>query len=98
MTIGRVVGNIWATRKHSGLDRYKLLLVHPLEIESGGVIGEPSLAVDAKFGAGPGDTVLLMDEGSSARQIIKNAKSPVRLIVCGIVDSFSVGQKDLRFH
>ncbi len=98
MIIGRVVGNVWATRKHAALDGFKLLLVQPLEVQSGGVAGEPALAVDARFGSGPGDTVLLMDEGSSARQIIRNPKSPVRLIVCGIVDSFTVGSKDFKYH
>lgn len=98
MTIGRVVGNVWATRKHAGLERSKLLLVQPLDVASGEVRSEPALALDSKFGAGPGDTVLLLDEGSGARQIIKNAKAPVRLVVCGIVDSYSVGDKESRFH
>lgn len=98
MTIGRVVGNVWATRKHSALDKFKLLLVQPVETASGRAIGEPALAVDNKFGAGPGDTVLLLDEGGGARQILKNPKSPVRLVVCGIVDIYTVQGKDYKFH
>lgn len=98
MTVARVVGNVWATRKHPGLDRLKLLLVQPLDGETGRVSGDAALAVDAKFGAGPGDTVLLMDEGSGARQILDNKASPVRLIVCGIIDAVSVGGRDSRYH
>lgn len=74
------------------------MLVQPLDVSTGEVRSEPALALDSEFGAGPGDTVLLLDEGSGARQIIKNPKAPVRLVVCGIVDSYSIGDKESRFH
>ena len=74
------------------------MLVQPLESRSGKVTGEPVLAIDKKFGAGPGDTVLLLDEGGSARQVLEDPRAPVRLIVCGVVDSFSIGKKDFKFH
>ena len=96
MKVARVVGNVWATRKHPGLEGAKLLLVRPLE--AGKPAGQVSMAVDRSFGAGPGDTVLLMDEGSSARQILKDAKAPVRLVICGIVDSVTTQGKDARYH
>lgn len=98
MTIGRVVGNVWATKKHVELEKAKLLLVQVIDGASGQVSGEPSLAVDTKFGAGPGDTVLLMDEGGSARQILGNKNAPVRLVVCGIVDSVSINKKSFKYH
>ena len=37
MRVARVVGNIWATRKHEGLKNSKLLLVQPIERDSGKV-------------------------------------------------------------
>lgn len=98
MIVARVVGNVWATRKHPGLENAKLLLVQAIEARSGQVTGEPALAVDLRFGAGPGDTVLLVDEGSSARQILDRKSAPVRLAVCGVVDSVSVGRETSRFH
>lgn len=93
-----MVGNVWATRKHKGLEKATLLLVQALEASTGNVIGETALAVDKKFGAGPGDTVLLMDEGGSARQILNEPGAPVRLVVCGIVDIVYTGGKDLKYH
>ena len=98
MQISRVVGNVWATRKHPSLVGAKLLLVQPLDSSSGKVIGEPALALDKTFGAGPGDTVLLVDEGSAARQILKDPYAPVRLVICGVIDSVHAGGKDLKYH
>ncbi|MBI2118730.1 MAG: EutN/CcmL family microcompartment protein [Elusimicrobia bacterium] len=98
MRVARVVGNIWATRKHEGLKNSKLLLVQPIERDSGKVMGEISLAIDKNFGAGPGDTVLLVDEGNSARQILNEKKAPVRLVICGIVDSLTVERKTVKYH
>lgn len=98
MRVARVVGNVWAARKHEGLKDAKLLLVQALDGVSGKITGDPELAVDKKFGAGPGDTVLLLDEGSSARQILKEASAPVRLLVCGIVDMVHSGGKDAKYH
>ncbi len=98
MQIARVVGNIWATRKHKSLTGAKLLLVRPIESETGNVVGEAQMALDKDMGAGPGDTVLLLDEGSSARQILKDPSAPVRLVVCGIVDTVSVKGRDKKYH
>ena len=98
MTVARVVGNVWATRKHEGLKGAKLLLVQAMNGVTGKIAGEPVLAVDKKFGAGPGDTVLLMDEGGSARQILGDDRAPVRLVICAVVDSGSVQKKTMKYH
>lgn len=98
MQIARVVGNVWATRKHPSLSGAKLLLVRSIDSASGKMAGPARLAVDKGFGSGPGDTVLLIDEGSSARQILKDAGAPIRLLICGIVDSVTVDKREARYH
>lgn len=98
MIVARVVGNVWATQKHKGLEGSKLLLVQAIDGGSGRVTGEPALALDKNFGAGPGDTVLVVDEGGSARQVLKDKTAPVRLVILGIVDSVSVGGKTTKYH
>lgn len=98
MIVARVVGNVWATKKHPGLEHAKLLLVQTLDQSTGEVTGEPVLALDKKFGAGPGDTVLLIDEGNSARQILEEKSAPVRLVICGVVDAVSLGEKVFKYH
>lgn len=87
MFIAKVVGTVWATRKHKSLDSGKLLLVKKCDGLTGKFYDEePLLAVDVNIDAGIGDIVLVMDEGNSARQIMNNKFAPVRTIVCGIVD------------
>lgn len=94
MFIAKVVGNVWATRKHKSLENTKLLLVRRLNGITGKFLDEDIiLAVDKYIDAGIGNTVLVMDEGNSARQILNDKVAPVRTIICGIIDTvFSKGQ------
>ncbi|MDD2806017.1 MAG: EutN/CcmL family microcompartment protein [Elusimicrobiales bacterium] len=90
MFVAKVIGNVWATRKHGGLKNATMLLVRPLGAD-GKLTGEAQLVIDNQ-GAGPGDTVLIVDEGGSARKILKNSKAPVRTVVAGIVDKVHLGE------
>jgi len=87
MFIAKVVGNVWATRKHRELKDCKLLLVRAVEpLEPGKFSGETTLALDGGLGAGPGDIVLVVDEGGSARKVLGNPKCPARTVICGVAD------------
>lgn len=98
MFIAKVIGNVWCTKQHSALEKSKLLLVQPIDGMTGVAYDEPVMAMDNKMGSGPGDVVLVMDEGNSARQILQNKSAPVRTIVCGIVDSLTVKRKTIKYH
>ena len=65
------------------------MLVERLQPQ-GGAEARYDIAVDL-VQAGPGDTVLVLDEGSSARQLL-NAKpnGPVRAVIVGIVDDIDL--------
>lgn len=84
MIYGRVRGSVVSTIHHSSIEGERLLLVDRLDadgVESGGYV----IAFDA-VGAGHGETVLVLDEGNGARQILGSEDAPVRAIVVGIVD------------
>ncbi|HRY29283.1 MAG TPA: EutN/CcmL family microcompartment protein [Elusimicrobiota bacterium] len=98
MFIAKVIGSVWCTKQHDALNRKKLMLVQPVDFMGGRAIGDPVMAVDVKMGAGPGDTVLVMDEGNSARIILQDKKAPVRTVICGVVDSVTVRGKTYKFH
>ncbi len=98
MIVARVLGNIWATKKHPSLNKLKLLLVQALDPLTGQLAGDIKCAVDSCFGAGPGDCVLIVDEGSAARKILCDPKAPVRTIVCGIVDAASNAKTAAKYH
>ncbi len=98
MFIAKVVGNLWATRKHKSLEGLKLLLVQPIDGITGDGRGDTVLAVEKNLSAGLGDIVLVMDEGNSARQILNDKKAPVRTVVCGIIDYVLSNGKTKKWH
>lgn len=85
MKLARVVGTVVSTIKSPIFEGRALLLVDLLEPdgrEAGGYL----IALDT-VGAGAGETVLILDEGTSARQIIGASSGPLRTVVVGIVDA-----------
>ena len=88
MKLARVVGNVVSTI-NAPLFEDRTLLLCDLVDPTGAPAGGYMIAVDT-VGAGPGETVLLIDEGSSARQILGLARGPVRTLVVGIVDDVTV--------
>ena len=98
MFIGRVVGNVWATRKHHSLNKMRMLLVQPIDGITGKPEGDVTMMVCDEIDAGMGDTVLYMDEGSSTRFILGDNHAPIRTTVVGIVDSVTVGDKKVDYH
>ena len=85
MFIGQVTGEIVSTINHPDYVNRRLLMVDRLD-ESGLATGGYLIAV-AAIDAGVGERVLVLDEGNGARQILGNAKAPVRSVVVGVVDS-----------
>jgi ethanolamine utilization protein EutN len=84
MILGLVVGEIHSTINHPACDGRKLLVVDrigPDGAPSGGYL----IAID-QVDAGVGETVLMIDEGNSARQVLNAPNAPVRSVVVGIVD------------
>ncbi len=90
MTLARVIGNVVGTVKHPVLEGHRILLVQPVDPE-GRSRGRSQLALDAAQ-AGPGDTVLVLDEGNSSRLILGDSMAPVRTMIVGIVDRVSLEQ------
>ncbi len=86
MILGRIIGNVVSTIHHPIVDGHKLLVAERLDA-NGRPTGGYIIAFDA-VGAGQGETVLILDEGTGARQILDDAEAPVRSIVVGIVDAF----------
>lgn len=85
MILARVTGNVVATVKHASHEGYKLMLVQPLThtLEKKGNV---MIAIDT-VQAGEGDLVLVLSEGTGARQILGDNNAPIRAVITGIVDS-----------
>ncbi len=85
MKLGRVVGTVVSTINAPDFDDRTLLLCDLLD-PNGRASGGYLIAVDA-VGAGAGETVLILDEGNSARQVLGAPGAPIRTVVVGIVDA-----------
>ena len=84
MKLARVTGTVVSTINAPVFD-HKRLLVCDYVAANGEPTGGYVIAVDT-VDAGPGEIVLIMDEGTGARQILGERIAPVRALVVGIVD------------
>ncbi len=86
MKLGRVAGTVVSPISHPFFESRRLLLCDLLDAS-----GEPDgyvIAVDV-VDAGAGEQVLILDEGSSARQIFGVDTGPIRAVIVGIVDAIT---------
>ena len=88
MILGRITGSVVSTIHHPVVQGRKLLVAERLDA-AGKPAGGYLIAMDA-IGAGKGETVLILDEGNGARQILDDPQAPVRSIIVGIVDEIEL--------
>ncbi len=83
MILGRIIGSVVSVIHHPVVEGRKLLVAERLDA-NGQPTGGYIIAIDA-IGAGQGETVLILDEGNGARQILDDDTAPVRSLVVGVV-------------
>ncbi len=88
MILCKVTGTIVSTQKSLTLKDYKLLLVRPIDLD-GKSIGKDILAVDS-VDAGVNDTVLIIQEGAGAQQVLKRKDMPVHTVIVAVVDGLDL--------
>ncbi|MBN1480314.1 hypothetical protein EH223_20200 [candidate division KSB1 bacterium] len=86
MVLGKVIGSLVSTVKHSCYQNKKISLVKPVspreQVQQGVMV-----AVDL-IGARKGDIVLVASEGRAAEELMNfSCRMPVRSMIVGIVDS-----------
>ncbi len=84
MIYARVTGRITSTINHPDMDGRKLLVCDKLD-PHGKPTGGYVIAIDT-VGTGAGETVIILDEGNGARQILGVKDMPVRSVIVGVVD------------
>ncbi len=91
MILGKVIGTVWSTRKDENLVGMKFQIVRHLNLDY-----TPkesfTVAVDS-VGAGVGEIVLIA-QGSSARQTVLTKNKPVDAVIMAIVDKLDISVKD----
>jgi ethanolamine utilization protein EutN len=86
MILGRVCGTVVSTIQHPFYQGKKQLMVRYCTPDGAFDGDRYVIAVDL-VGAGVGETVLVEDEGTSARQLLDAKDAPVRSVIVGIVDA-----------
>ena len=90
MILARVKGNVVATIKYPCFKGHRVLIVQPID-EVGNDIGRSFLSCD-NCQAGPGDVVLVAQEGNTARQLLGGWEDPFHSVVVGVVDRVVTGE------
>ncbi|MCB2222609.1 MAG: EutN/CcmL family microcompartment protein [Actinobacteria bacterium] len=88
MKFGRVSGTVVSTINHPLYDHRRLLMCDLLDAD-GNDTGDYLICVDT-VQAGPGEAVLILDEGNGARQVLAWKDGPIRSVIVGIVDEMVV--------
>ncbi len=86
MFLGKVIGNVWATKKYPALNSLKLMFVQPINAEYKKT-DEPIIAVDT-VGAGPGEIIFYIT-ASEAVIPLPVDMAPVDASIVGIVDTIN---------
>ncbi len=87
MFLGKVIGNVWATKKTDNLEGVRFLIVHPYDLDH-----EPTkniVVVADRLGAGVGEMVMCA-YGKAARSAIGDQEMSIEAAVVGIVDRVDV--------
>ena len=90
MKTGRVIGNIWATRKADNLSGLKLLVVQPISLLDDSPVDTPIVAADI-IGAGTGEKVIYVG-GGPERSPAGSREIPVDATIVGIVDDQEIDE------
>ncbi len=88
MILGRVTGRITSTIHHPVVENQKLLVIDKLDA-AGNTGGGYLIAMDT-IGAGTGETVVVLDEGNGARQVLGLDPGAVRAVIVGVVDEVTL--------
>ncbi len=83
MFLGKVIGNVWATKKTDNLEGVRLLIIHPYDLDN-----EPTkniVVVADRLGAGTGEVVICA-YGKAARSAIGDQEMSIEAAVVAIVD------------
>ena len=86
MFLGKVIGNIWATKKYKELKNFKLMIVQPINADLEKT-GNPIIAVDT-VGAGPGEIIYFITASESVIPLPVDM-APVDASIVGIVDTIN---------
>ena len=91
MILGKIIGTVWSTRKDENLVGSKFMIVQQLKLDL--TPKENNVIAVDSVGAGVGEIVLVA-QGSSARQTTFTKNKPIDAVIMAIVDKLDVSEKN----
>jgi len=91
LILGKVIGTVWSTKKDENLVGAKFLIVRQLNLDY--TSKESTVIAVDSVGAGVGEVVLVA-QGSSARQTNFTRNKPVDAVIMAIVDKLDIAIKE----
>jgi len=91
LILGKVIGTVWSTKKDENLVGAKFLIVRQLNLDY--TPKESTVIAVDSVGAGVGEVVLVA-QGSSARQTTFTKNKPVDAVIMAIVDKLDIAIKE----
>ena len=88
MILGKIVGDVWSTKKNEKIHALRLLFVQPLG-KAMAPVGDLLIAAD-EIGAGIGEIVIVTQGAPAMQAFDKESLIPVDAVVVGIVDSLEM--------
>ncbi|MFG0319832.1 MAG: EutN/CcmL family microcompartment protein [Planctomycetota bacterium JB042] len=89
MHVGKVVGNVWATKKEESLEGLRFLLVQPFT--AGGPPSTEVIVAADPIGAGIGETVIVAHGRAARHAIGRGHDVGFQVAVVAIVDQWTLG-------
>ncbi|MEA4934563.1 MAG: EutN/CcmL family microcompartment protein [Lawsonibacter sp.] len=89
MTICKVIGHVWATKKEEALNGLKLMIIQD---DSPGRRDKNTYVAADTVGAGIGERVLVVS-GSTARKAFGRDDVPADMAIVGIIDTLEVSRE-----
>jgi len=92
MILGKVVGDVWSTKKSDKIHALRFLFIQPLNRD---LSTEKSLIIAAdEMGAGIGEMVMVTQGTPAMHALHRENPVPVDAAVVGIVDNLYMGEDD----
>jgi len=94
----RVVGTTVAPVKDAHLERQKLLVCQPVDLDGRRPTGAATFVALDVAQAGEGDLVLVNKEGGGARLIFKDEQIPIQTVIVAVVDDIHIDRRELAIE
>lgn len=95
MFVGKVVGNLWSTKKDEKLEGKRFLVIQKQTYSKNAAAEDDILVAADRVGAGIGELVLVTT-GTNSKYTFNDEELPIDMSVIGIIDSIDIMENEVK--